>query len=376
MLKRLIYFGIIVALGVPFLMGLFDPNIIGVSRGELGNYGPAIDQINSLGQVFVAPVTALFYSLGLINFFPPDIFPVMSAEGFHQAALNYAQLINSAELSNFVNSALPATLYPGGAILWYPLAAVIYSVLFLLFDPLYERASNLIWNVVVEYLFHRKKAQQYAKELDRRAKEMEKVQDKMYTMAQETNSLRDSVITDELTKVFNKRFFLNHLMNEFENCRRNNEHMNLIMLDIDHFKKLNDGYGHVAGDEVLKAVAGVIKRFTPEQCYACRFGGEEFGIIVPRRTVDDANNIAREFQEHIQKLRFPNIDEKLRVTISQGVCAVDFTSTDGRRMSSYNDLLELADQQLYRSKTNGRNRVSTIVLADPNRQNSQQPNQN
>ena len=335
----------------------------GHDRGPLADFGMVFDNLYMVAYALATPVIVVVQALGLDQLLPSEFFPSLTADALHKSVLAYGYSIESTEITEFAKMVISPDTYSGAAVLWFPLAALFYALLFAVVGPVYDKVHNVVWNVVVEYLFHRKKAKQYERELERRKDEMVQINDKIYSLAQETNSLRDSVITDEMTKTHNKRFFLNQMVNVFEECRTNNEKLSLIMLDIDHFKKLNDGYGHVVGDEVLKEVAKVLRRFTPEQCWACRFGGEEFGIIVPRREFEDATEIARAFQEHVQALRFPHIDDKLRVTISQGICAVDFRFPESKKLSSYNDLLELSDQQLYRSKQNGRNRVSVIAVA-------------
>jgi diguanylate cyclase (GGDEF)-like protein len=255
-------------------------------------------------------------------------------------------------------------LFQGTLIWWVPIASVTLSVGVRVGGYMAEHGRNWLWNVMIEYIFQRKKAKLYQKALTEKNKDLERMSSQYRELAQETHSLKDSVITDELTKVFNKRFFLNRIQQEFNACKQHGSMLSLIMVDIDFFKKLNDNYGHLAGDQVLKSVAQVLKRFSPDQCYPCRYGGEEFVIIMARKTLEQTIEAARLIQENVQQLRFDDIDKKLRVTVSQGICTVDFSSPESASIKKFESLLELADQQLYRSKQEGRNRVSANYITD------------
>jgi diguanylate cyclase (GGDEF)-like protein len=167
--------------------------------------------------------------------------------------------------------------------------------------------------------------------------------------------LAHSVITDELTKVYNKRFFLSKIEHEFKTAREKKALLAISMVDIDHFKKLNDTYGHLLGDKVLQAVAQVAKRGTPGDCFCCRFGGEEFAIIMPAKKLEDVVQVVSTIHRNLPLLRFEE-DPDLRTAASFGVCIVDFKNPAAQELKSFEEFIKLADDELYRAKLNGRNR--------------------
>jgi len=176
------------------------------------------------------------------------------------------------------------------------------------------------------------------------------------SLSKEASVLAASVITDELTRVYNKRFFINKIAEEFQQAKQKKTVLSLAMLDIDHFKKLNDTYGHLLGDKVLQAVAQVAKRGTPQGAYCCRFGGEEFCIIMPGKTRDEAYEIVSGIHRSLPLLRFEE-DAALRTSASFGLCVADFSHPDAQALPSFDAFVKLADDGLYKAKLNGRNRI-------------------
>ena len=156
---------------------------------------------------------------------------------------------------------------------------------------------------------------------------------------------------DGLTQVYNKRYFLETIEREMGRAQRYRREMSLIMFDIDHFKKVNDTYGHLAGDYVLKQLAAVIKSRIRREDIMARYGGEEFTIILPE--IDGYN--ALQFAEKIRRLTEKSIfrfeDTEMPITISIGVAALTAEMTES------NDLVKVADERLYEAKHKGRNRV-------------------
>lgn len=368
LVKGFVFTAIQALLWITFFMYMNDP-IMNVANAGVrptdsifSSMSAIFNIVYSMGGFFMGPVFTVFSMIPSNTLDPMSLFPMMSAAALNGAMRSLGDLAGMGEMAS---SLFPATMYPG-AVLWaIPVSSLMYFVVGKLLDPLMDKAKNFAWFLMVENSAQKKKSNAYQKELTQRSQDLDRLQARVHNLAQEANSLKDSVITDELTKVYNKRFFLDRLSQELEGCRQQRSMFCLIMIDIDFFKKLNDNYGHLAGDDVLKQVSAVLKRFTPEQCYPCRFGGEEFGIIMANRQLNEATEVARTIQEQVQKLRFPKIDEKLRVTISQGLCAVDFACPESKGVTSYDDILQLADEQLYKSKENGRNRVSTAVLMSP-----------
>lgn len=158
---------------------------------------------------------------------------------------------------------------------------------------------------------------------------------------------------DVLTGLYNRRFFNLNYIREWNSAIRSKTPLACIMIDIDYFKKYNDTYGHLQGDECLKAVAEAINASAkrPRDIVA-RFGGEEFVILLPETKVESAVYIAQQILSNIEKLDIEHTGSVLneRVTVSLGVAAV-FPSKDMTR----EELLNIADEALYRAKKEGRN---------------------
>ncbi|XPV74987.1 MAG: diguanylate cyclase [Desulfovibrio sp.] len=157
---------------------------------------------------------------------------------------------------------------------------------------------------------------------------------------------------DGLTGIPNRRRFDDALQSECRRAKRLNNFFSLLMIDIDHFKAYNDNYGHIAGDEALKAVASTLEASVrrPTDLVA-RYGGEEFGVILPETDLAGAMFIAEVFQENIHKLNIPHAYSAVgdRVTISQGVVSVQFPCD----ISSL-EIVDAADKMLYAAKNGGR----------------------
>ena len=164
---------------------------------------------------------------------------------------------------------------------------------------------------------------------------------------------------DALTGLNNRRQFELRLKQEVSNSKRNKIPLCCMMLDVDYFKKVNDTYGHAAGDCVLKHVAETIKSEIREYDIACRYGGEEFFIILPQTNIKEASFVAQRLRKVIEKTKI-NIEEAnvkdtshINITVSIGVCAYNET------MEPY-ELAQKADKALYKAKAAGRNRVIIV----------------
>ncbi len=158
--------------------------------------------------------------------------------------------------------------------------------------------------------------------------------------------------TDSLTGIFNRKAIVETIQEEFTKAKLRNTALSFILFDIDHFKKINDTYGHPAGDYVLKEICDLIKTKMIRQRDALgRYGGEEFALLLPQTNSQIAIDVAERIRSAIEKHCFLFEDKQILVTISLGVVALDSTS------KTYNDLIALADKALYDAKNNGRNRV-------------------
>lgn len=161
----------------------------------------------------------------------------------------------------------------------------------------------------------------------------------------------ESALTDGLTKVYNKRFYSERIEVEFSSAHRTHAHLALIMMDIDHFKKLNDTYGHPAGDYALQTLAQAIKPLLSEDDIFCRYGGEEF-VVVTHADLADAAILAETIRQTIEAHDFSWNGSRLKVTLSLGVAGMP-----DAEFSNHAELLNAADGALYRAKNGGRNRV-------------------
>ena len=170
--------------------------------------------------------------------------------------------------------------------------------------------------------------------------------------------IRELATKDSLTGVFNRRFFDNYLPQEVLRCRRYKRFLSLLYVDLDHFKHINDQYGHLAGDTVLKQVADRLVKGLRNVDMVVRMGGDEFAVILPEVGPEGARIVASRLFKSITEIPSP-VEEMLRrdekISISMGISC--FTDSIG----DHRDLLKLADQSLYHAKTAGRNRVGDLA---------------
>lgn len=162
--------------------------------------------------------------------------------------------------------------------------------------------------------------------------------------------------TDPLTQLYNKRFFMESLEKEFSFSRRSSQPLSLIMFDIDYFKRINDTYGHVAGDTILKLVGSLLTTQTRLENIACRFGGEEFAIILRGANASEAKQVAERIRGIFQSQKVLSKSKEITFTVSIGVATFN-----GKNFSTSEEFLLKADELLYQAKQNGRNQ--TIVEA-------------
>jgi len=173
-------------------------------------------------------------------------------------------------------------------------------------------------------------------------------------------SLRVQSIRDSLTGLYNRRYLEENLQREILRCDRRGLPLSVLMVDVDHFKRFNDQHGHAAGDALLASIAQTLQAMTREEDIACRYGGEEFTVVMPETDSVSAQRRAEEIRKaiaattvlHLRKQLGPN-------TASLGIA----TFPDGARTPQ--ELLELADAALYRAKAEGRNRVAVHGQAAP-----------
>jgi len=156
---------------------------------------------------------------------------------------------------------------------------------------------------------------------------------------------------DPLTGLYNRRHMEKSLEREVSRCRRKKTHLGIILLDIDHFKTFNDTYGHALGDRVLKELGRYLKNNARTEDIACRYGGEEFLLIMPESSLMSTAGRALDIRDGISSIRVTCGEERLGCTISAGVAGFP---NHGTKIET---VLECADQALYRAKKEGRDRV-------------------
>ncbi|TWT66883.1 Response regulator PleD [Posidoniimonas polymericola] len=179
-------------------------------------------------------------------------------------------------------------------------------------------------------------------------KKLEKAEKQIKAQASEIAVHESEARTDSLTGLANRRAFDDELGRRFAEWERKKTPFCLVILDVDHFKNFNDTHGHQAGDEVLKRVATSMKASTRTMDIPCRYGGEEFAVVLPATTLDDAMPLAERVRAGIEKELIKHEGKELKVTASIGVAQID-------RMDDAKNILRRADESLYCSKDAGRN---------------------
>ena len=169
------------------------------------------------------------------------------------------------------------------------------------------------------------------------------------TLSSRMNELKHQSRTDPLTLLGNRRHFDDRLPIEFALARDSSRHLSLLVLDIDNFKPYNDKHGHLAGDEAIKIVGAALRRHTRKPVLACRYGGDEFCVILPATDAETAAGIAERLRSNVAQARAGD----LAITISIG-----YASVADAVFESHENLFDAADAALYSAKQAGRNRVA------------------
>ena len=166
--------------------------------------------------------------------------------------------------------------------------------------------------------------------------------------------MKQLAYVDGLTGIHNRRFFEMRIVEELERAGRFQGRMSAIMVDIDHFKKLNDEFGHLLGDEILRSVSSILKQQLRKMDMVCRYGGDEFAILVPETAGENAIRVAEKLRRQVETHHFPGVPRP--VTISCGVA--DYPTHGITR----DEVMAAADSALYTAKQAGRNRVASATL--------------
>lgn len=166
--------------------------------------------------------------------------------------------------------------------------------------------------------------------------------------------LEQAIVIDELTQIYNRKFMESQMKLFIKHHQQHKEHFSIAMIDLDYFKKVNDTYGHLVGDEVLKGFASLVKELKGAEEIACRYGGEEFLILMPRTTKKEAFIFIEKLRTSMEKKTFTANGTNFHVTFSSGIAETTSTNLHPKKM------LEEADQALYTAKQLGRNQ--TIIF--------------
>ena len=193
-----------------------------------------------------------------------------------------------------------------------------------------KRSRDLIVEMNKRLLSEIEEKERMAKDRERLVKELEKM-----------------AITDSMTALYNHRHSIELLKKEIAEAKRYSQPLSLLMLDIDHFKSVNDTYGHPDGDTVLIEVSATIKELLRDSDHAGRYGGEEFIVVLPHTATKEAHITAERIRKNVEAIKWDI--EGLRITISAGVATFDNETPS--------DLIKKADHLLYQAKNNGRNQV-------------------
>ncbi len=163
--------------------------------------------------------------------------------------------------------------------------------------------------------------------------------------------IQQLAITDDLTGIYNKRYFRQAFWKEFERASRYNIPLSLMMMDLDHFKRINDKYGHQIGDVVLSEFAALVLEMTRSTDIFARYGGEEFSLILPHTPLDASKEIAERIRSRVEQYAFPGEEFPVHCTVSIGL------AMNKEEYKSPEELISSADLNLYKAKTMGRNMV-------------------
>ncbi len=166
-----------------------------------------------------------------------------------------------------------------------------------------------------------------------------------------SETLEHELLSDPLTRAYNRRAYDQRIDNELKRYHRYKNIFSMLLLDVDHFKQINDQYGHSVGDLCLKEIINRIKPLLRETDFLARYGGEEFVIILPETTISGAAEVAEKIRAHIEKTDFLHKGERVNITISLGGTEADVSDKNG------DEIFERADKAMYQAKQSGRNRV-------------------
>ena len=268
---------------------------------------------------------------------------------------------NCSEDQRFANGGNPASL-PGSIICVpvYTLHHVLIGVLNVshpqpnFFSNWHLRLLEVYSNILGQLITNRRLFQQMESQISLRTAELER-------LVQETSQLKDYYASmsmhDQLTGLHNRRYFYDQVELALAQHKRHAYPFCLLVMDIDHFKLINDQYGHQFGDEVLIGVSEALKQEVRNTDILVRFGGEEFVIIFSNTSCDSGKYFSERIRKKIKSLNWKNDEEKVSITISIGLHCLKPGHTQQDQQLDIDKIISCADAALYKAKENGRDRV-------------------
>jgi len=213
--------------------------------------------------------------------------------------------------------------------------------------PLYDDDKNLSGRLIIfRDVTDRKEVEKDLRHA------MDRMQTQLIEIGLLQSQLREQAIRDALTNLFNRRYLEETLERELARAAREGYPLCIVMMDIDHFKNVNDTYGHEAGDLVLKTLGTMVTSQSRQGDFVCRYGGEEFVLVMPNISTEVAKERVNSLHKSIASLYIPFGRFNLNITVSMGISSFP---THGEKKE---DLLRAADRALYIAKNMGRNRVA------------------
>ncbi len=222
-----------------------------------------------------------------------------------------------------------------------------------LLKPINHKQLQKTIRKTCEKIYYKKKNEEYETNLEQlileRTKELEQAKEKLTDIANK----------DPLTNLYNRRYF-NEISDMLINLsNRERKAFSVLMIDIDRFKVINDTYGHIIGDHVLKELSNILLKLTRQSDVVVRYGGEEFVVLLPNTKIDGATLIAKKIHSTIENLEIHIDNNILKFTVSIGVTQCDWSGEN-----SIDSLMHRADESLYEAKRSGRNRVVVYHFND------------
>jgi len=175
-------------------------------------------------------------------------------------------------------------------------------------------------------------------------------------MERNANRLRTLTEIDTLTGAYSRRMFVDRAAEEFSYAQKNSKPFSLLMIDVDHFKKINDVFGHAGGDVALTTLVAHISHLIHTYDFIGRLGGEEFAVVLPETSTEEALAVAERIRVSVDNLLLPYGNRYIKLSISIGVASLS------EEISNFSTLLKIADNALYSAKAEGRNKVAANKL--------------